>query len=350
MQGAPPISAGVYCSAECQRLDWPRHKKQCRDLAALRVEFEEEHGFAPDSGQHPALTYKHNLATGISIHQLGPAASDQDLQAKLRQNVASLLVGFNVKSEGYVHTANLLASAMVRTTPWEVYAAEINRMVVMGMGLSRIDARRMLGYREGECSVLMSELRHKLGAAAEAKVAFNAVVKGTLLVVPPDTTQAITDAWLAELGARCPHLEEVHMPFCRSRATPAGLAALLRSLPRLRVLNVVGSQGAVDDAVLDALGGCPALRELSFGHDNDRLPPELVTAGSGFWVWGSGFRVQGLGSVDAFPFPQYPCPDWLSARYKRCAGYCPVALLFCSEKKAGVFRLDYMCFQDPDFP
>ena len=41
----------------------------------------------------------------------------------------------------------------------------------MRMSMSPIDVRRLLAYREGECSMLISELRDELALGIDAEVA-----------------------------------------------------------------------------------------------------------------------------------------------------------------------------------
>lgn len=202
----------TYCSVECQRADWKRHKVECPGLAALRVEFEAKHGFPPDSGQHPALTYRRNRVTGKGKDEMRPPASREELEANSQQMMASILVTINLTHPMYVPMASSLAGTMVQCPPWEqAFESEIREMV--GDGLSRIDARRFVGYREGEYITLCSELRHKLGVAdSNAKVSVGAgggaVVHGSLLAVPPDAEndELVKDAWLVKLGARYPQV------------------------------------------------------------------------------------------------------------------------------------------------
>jgi len=302
----------TYCSVECQRTDWAKHKVQCRGLAALRVEFEAKHGFAPDSGQHPALTYRHNLVTGKSMDEMRPPHSREELEANSRQSMSSILVTINIRHPLYVPMASSLALTTVKCPDWEkAFETAIQEMMV-DEGFSRFDARRLVGYREGEYITLCSELRHKLGVEQDAEVDATSpapgVVRGSLLAVPPNAKneELINDAWLVQIGARfpqvtgllplafpphpspctglalramstegiphaallltnqslssipsisliySPQLEEAHLPFAKD-LTPAGLAPFVASLPRLRVLNLVGAHAAVDDTVLDAL-------------------------------------------------------------------------------------------------
>jgi len=124
--------------------------------------------------------------------------------------------------------ANDLALTMVKCPDWESeFESAIKEMVEDGF--SRIDARRLVGYREGEYITLCSELRQKLGIETGAEVTVGAVapppspapavVRGSMLAVPPDAEheERITDAWLLQLGARFPQVKRR-----LSRSFPSG--------------------------------------------------------------------------------------------------------------------------------
>ncbi|KAF6778961.1 hypothetical protein AHF37_01469 [Paragonimus kellicotti] len=76
-------------------------------------------------------------------------------------------------------------------------------------------------------------------------------------------TQALTnDTNLTRLADKCPHLEEVVLANMHSLKHEAGIAHMLRRLPRLRVLDLCGLT-AVGDLTMEALAaGCPQLEEL----------------------------------------------------------------------------------------
>ena len=231
-------------------------------------------------------SHTRNFVTKASMDDMRQPATHEEYEANVQQTIASVLVTLNVHHEHYIHFANELVGTMIKPADWAGFAAEVARMVGMGMGLSRIDARRLLAYREGEYRMLISELRDKLGVTHDAPIAIGpienpAVVRGALLAVPPDAKnhESLDDEWLSQMTSRCPHLEEVYLPYTRAPFTPKGLALFVGSLPQLRVLHVVGTHGAIDDCVLDQLGiVCTSLEELSFGQDNDRLAPAAVTA------------------------------------------------------------------------
>ncbi|KER26889.1 hypothetical protein T265_05946 [Opisthorchis viverrini] len=76
-------------------------------------------------------------------------------------------------------------------------------------------------------------------------------------------TQTLSsDLNLSRLADKCPHLEEVVLANMHSLKHEAGIAQMLRRLPRLRVLDLCGL-GAVGDLTMEALAsGCPQLEEL----------------------------------------------------------------------------------------
>ncbi|KAA0196828.1 F-box/LRR-repeat protein 7 [Fasciolopsis buskii] len=70
------------------------------------------------------------------------------------------------------------------------------------------------------------------------------------------------DTNLTCLADKCPHLEEVVLANMHSLKGEAGIAQMLRRLPRLRVLDLCGLS-AVGDLTMDALArSCPHLEEL----------------------------------------------------------------------------------------
>ena len=279
----------TYCGAACQKADWRAgHRGQCKALKAARAELAGG-GAKVKSGMHPEMG-RRNMHTGQGPKKMRPPESAPHQEANVRQMLSQMLGSANKATSMYSSFAFSLNEAMGGAAPWPALQAEL-RMMQEGGGMSGVEARVLLDYREGAFMVGKAEVQHLGPTPLDARSLPRDPGTSTLLLLPGaqmgggeggeggGAATMLKDAAMRALSARCSQLAVARLQY-QHQLTAAPLLGLVQANPRLRTLDLTGCAYAVDDAVLRALGRgcCRELASLAFGCDNLNLQPLDVTS------------------------------------------------------------------------
>ena len=273
-----------YCGAACQKADWRAgHKGQCKALRTARAELERG-GAKVKSGVHPEMG-RRNVATGKGPKKMQPPVNRDHQDANVRQMLSQMLCSVNKATSMYTSFAFSLNEAMGATASWPTLLKEL-RLMQEGGGMTSMQARTLLDYREGAFMVGKAEVHHLGPTPLDARSLPRDRSTSTLLLLPGaqveqggGATTVLQDDAVRALSACCSQLQVVRLQF-QHQLTAAPLLRLVQANPRLRTLDLTGCAYAVDDDVLRALGRgcCRELAFLAFGCDNLNLGPIEITS------------------------------------------------------------------------